>query len=114
MNDADQIARGIAEKIADIIWELPGGVDIRQKGVNLIAAALREYGEAEYKRGFDQGYVYADTKKAVAVGYRRGVEEAIKAIENVDTEMLMTKTLRPMEIARRELRKLQRGQGGRG
>ena len=92
-------AREIAEHVADIIWELPGGVDIREKGVKLIAAALeaeRKAGRKEFRYGVTIFYEYFDKhgrrirlsedaleikRIGEAEGYLMGLEEAAKVVD---------------------------------
>lgn len=137
--DAEQSARGIAEKIV----RGPGWADkyfsVQNDGlhwdilIGMIAAALTAYGEAEYQRGKNQEYavvlnewakanlnaVSNARKEADAEGYRRGVEDCILQMHiEVQTlkELSMRNGLQPLESELRgrieKLRELQRGTGG--
>lgn len=82
--NVEAMARGIRKELEGYIDLIPGA---NWKEIDeLIAAALREYGEAEYERGRadefknNVSHCEASTKQAAAAGFARGIEEAARIV----------------------------------
>lgn len=109
MTDADTIARGIAERSLVHIFgsreAVRDDMDNIRYMTNIIAAALREYGEAcikEYLKARGQMPLEEQVQKlqaldldrvnqiakADAEGYRRGVESAREIIRGLEEQLL--------------------------